>query len=170
MLAEGGPHVAALGTWQQSLTHLGVECDQNRWMTSALKLLQIVRVAMLLSVILYVVVGELVAHPPSRPPDRMLFFALTFLAVAMVTGITVVRKLFIAPAAASLQMSDSDSDMLRRWRTGYIISFAIAECIAAYGVVLRLLGFTLSQVAPFYVATVILLLMLSPRHPSNELT
>ncbi len=138
-------------------------------MVSALRLLQMVRMAMLASVILYVVVGELVAHPPGSPPDRMPFYALTFIAVAMVASITVLRKLIITPAFAALQTRESDTEMLRRWRTGYIVSFAIADGIAAYGLALRLFGFTLSQVVPFYLATVILLLMLSPRRPSNEL-
>ena len=139
-------------------------------MDSALKVVQLIRVAMITSIVLYVAVGEMTARPSAKPPALLLFYALTFVAVTMVGFIMVVRRMLIAPAAAALATQSSDAAPLNRWRGGYIVSFALAEAIALYGLVLRLLGFTLSQVVSFYIAGVLLLLMLAPRRPSNELT
>ena len=139
-------------------------------MNSALKIVQLIRMAMITSILLYVAVGEMAARPHADQPALLLFYALTFVAVTMVGLIMVVRRLLIAPAAAALAMQSSDAAPLNRWHGGYIVTFALAEAIALYGLVLRLLGFKLSQVASFYIAGVLLLLMLSPRRPSSELT
>ena len=132
-------------------------------MDSARKILQMIRGAMLVSVLLYVAVGEFAARTPAAPPDLLLFYVLTFVAVIMVAVIMVVRRLFIKPALDALGTQDTDLAIVNRWRTGYIVSYALSEAVALYGLVLRFLGFTLSQVAPFYVAGIILLLLLSPR-------
>jgi hypothetical protein len=132
-------------------------------MDSARKILQMIRWAMLVSVLLYVAVGEFAARPPAAPPNLLLFYVLTFMAVTMVAVIMMLRRLFIKPAVDALGTLDTSPVIVNRWRTGYIVSYALSEAIALYGLVLRFLGFTLSQVAPFYVAGIILLLLLSPR-------
>jgi F0F1-type ATP synthase membrane subunit c/vacuolar-type H+-ATPase subunit K len=130
------------------------------------KLLQIVRGAMLFSILLYAFVGEQVRHTPGAPPDRNFYFALTLVAIITVGMVFAIRRTFILRAEATLAAQPEDAAALGRWRTGYIITFVLCETVALYGLVLRFLGFTLSDVAPFYVAGFALMLMLGPRRPA----
>lgn len=144
--------------------------DDNEPMDSALKAVQMMRMAMLASIVLYIVLAEFVGAKTATAPDKIIFYALTFVAVTTVAITMALRRLLIAPAAAVLATQSSDTAMVNRWRGGYIASYATSESIALFGLVLRFLGFTLSQVAPFYLAAFILLLMLAPQRPTNELS
>jgi hypothetical protein len=143
---------------------------QNGRMDSALKVVQTIRIAMLASIVLYVFVGELAARPRMNSPSVLIFYALTFVSITMVGIITVIRRTLTFPAQTTLAAQAADAAALNRWRGGYIASYAIAEAIALYGLVLRFLGFTLSQVAPFYIAAFMLLLLLTANRPSAELS
>jgi hypothetical protein len=48
------------------------------------------------------------------------------------------------------------------------MTYALSEAIAIFGLVLRLIGFSLSQVWSFYIAGIILLLFFGPRRPVRE--
>jgi hypothetical protein len=48
------------------------------------------------------------------------------------------------------------------------MTYALSEAIAIFGLVLRLIGFSLSQVAYFYIAGFILLLFFGPRRPVGQ--
>ncbi len=137
-------------------------------MNSAIKSLQMVRVALLASIVLYAVVGELVAQGKERP-QNIVFFVFTALAVVMVIVSFMVRKMLIARAEAGIAAEAESSHALHRWRGGYMVSFAFSEAIALLGFVLRALGFTLSQVAPFYIVGFFLLLFFGPRRPTQEM-
>ena len=143
---------------------------QNGRMDAALKVVQTVRIAMLVSIVLYVFVGEVSARPPMTSPSVLIFYALTFVSITMVGIIMVIRRTLIFPAQTALAAHATDAAALSRWRGGYIFSYAIAEAIALYGLVLRFLGFTLTQVAPFYIAAAMLLLLLTAKRPSTELS
>jgi hypothetical protein len=138
-------------------------------MDASLRIVRIVRIAMLLSIVMYGFVGEY-ARPPMNSPNPIIFYALTFVSISMAALIIWMRRLLISPAEAVLAANASETTALNRWRAGYMVIYAICEAIALYGLVLRFLGFTLSQVAPFYAAGFILLVFLSPRPPSNELS
>jgi len=51
---------------------------------------------------------------------------------------------------------------------GSIPTYALSESIALFGLILRLIGFSLSQVWSFYIAAFILLLFFRPRRPLSE--
>ena len=138
-------------------------------MTSALKVLQLLRMALLGSAGIYVILGELLAHHPSAPPNALLFFVLTFVGASEVVMILGVRKLLVVPAAARLAAQPNDTLALTRWRGGYILIFALSESIALFGLVLRFLGFTRAQVAPFYLAGIVLLVYFAPREAGNAI-
>jgi hypothetical protein len=139
-------------------------------MESATKTLQIVRMAMLASILLYGFVGEkLPRNSGAAPPDRRLFLALTVVAVALVVLATVLRRALVVKAQSELAIQADDKAALGRWQTGYIASYALCEAIALEGLVLRMLGFSLSQVMPFYLAAFGLILFYAPRRPSDEI-
>jgi hypothetical protein len=48
-------------------------------------------------------------------------------------------------------------------------TFALSEAVVIYGVVLRFVGFRFSQVVPFFLAGLILMLFFGPRRPANAI-
>jgi hypothetical protein len=137
-------------------------------MEASLKMLRTVRVAMLVALLLYVFVGERIPHP-SKPTNLNFYYAITFMAVGMIVAIFLVRRVMVIRAEQTLVQNAEHSASLYRWRAGYIVTFALCEAIALYGLVLRFLSFSLSQVMPFYVVGFVLLLFFRPRRLSNEL-
>lgn len=130
-------------------------------MESTGKLLRAIQFAMLASVVLYVFVGEQVSV--SSVANPMLFYALSFGAITTVGVMLVMRRTLVLPSEVALRSRPDDTASLNRWRVGYVITYALSEAVALFGLVLRITGFTLSQVAPFYIAGFILLAFFSPR-------
>ncbi len=137
-------------------------------MEASLKMLRTVRIAMLVSIVLYVFVGERTAHP-AKPINLVFYYAITFMAVGMIAAIFLLRRVMVIRAEQTLAQKAEDPVSLNRWRAGYIVTFALCEAIALYGFVLRFVGFSLAQVMPFYVTGFVLLVFFRPRRPPNEL-
>jgi F0F1-type ATP synthase membrane subunit c/vacuolar-type H+-ATPase subunit K len=127
------------------------------------KLLQAVRIALLVSIALYVFLGERIERSITRAPDRNVYFAITLVAITTVGMVFAVWRLFVLRSEAILADHPEDATALKRWRTGYIFTYALCETVALFGFVLRFMGFTLSEVAPFYVVGFALILLFSPR-------
>jgi len=136
-------------------------------MEPARKLLQTVRIALLVSVALYAFIGERLSPNVASAPDRNFYFAITLVAITTLGMIFAVRRLFVLRSEAILAEQADDPAALKRWRTGYIITYALCETVALFGFVLRFVGFTLSQVAPFYLVGFALMLAFGPRPPSR---
>ncbi len=128
-------------------------------------MLQTLRIALLVSIALYVFVGERLATPGA--PDRNLYFAITLVAITIVGMIFAVWRLFVLRSAAILADQPDNAAALKRWRTGYIFTYGLCETLALFGFVLCFMGFTLSEVAPFYVVGFVLVLLFSPRRIRN---
>jgi hypothetical protein len=133
-------------------------------METAVRQLTAVWGALLASIILYVFIGERITH--TAPRMGMLFFqviaAVALLTVAM---IFVLRRVMIAKAVEILAAQPNEAQAVGRWRGGYMATFALCEAIALYGFLLRVQGFILKEVFPFYLAGAILLLFFAPRRP-----
>lgn len=133
-------------------------------MENAIKIVRLIQIAMLLSVGIFVVTGEMVGSIP-KLSNPTLFYALSLATITIVGVILVVRRTLVLQSAATLATRPNDVATLNRWRAGYVMTYALSEAIAMFGLVLRLIGFTLSQVASFYIAGFILLLFFGPRRP-----
>ena len=140
-----------------------VQNERNR-VESAIKIVRLIQIAMLLSVAILVVAGEAVGSIP-RLSNPTLFYALSLATITIVGVILVVRRTLVLQSAATLASRPNDVATLNRWRAGYIMTYALSEAIAMFGLLLRLIGFSLSQVASFYIAGFILLLFFGPRRP-----
>lgn len=136
-------------------------------MGAALRMLQIVRWAMLVSIILYCLVAEQFA--PTGSPNPVILHALTGMAITVVALMFVMRRILVLRSAAALATKPGDTIALTRWRTGYLVTYCLCEAIALYGLVLRFIGFSFFQVAPFYLAGFMLLVFYVPRQPSNTI-
>jgi len=138
-------------------------------MDASVKMLLAIQIAMLVSIVLYVLVGERVGSVP-RLNDPTIFYVLSMATVTIVGVILVVRRTLVAHSAGILRERPSDATTLGRWRAGYVMTYALSEAIALFGLVLRMIGFSLSQVVPFYIAGFILLLFYGPRRPVSSLS
>ncbi|HXM21634.1 MAG TPA: hypothetical protein VN948_10265 [Terriglobales bacterium] len=127
-----------------------------------------IRIALLVSIALYVFIGEHVGQSMAPAPNRNLYFALTLVAITTVGMIFAVRRLSVLRSEATLAAQTEDTAALKRWRSGYVITYALSEAVAMFGLVLRIQGCTLSQVAPFYLVGFVLMLLFGPRRPSRE--
>jgi hypothetical protein len=123
----------------------------------------------LLSVALFVLAGELVGSIP-RLSNPTLFYALSLATITIVGVILVVRRTLVLQSAAILAERPNDAATLSRWRAGHVMTYALSEAIAMFGLLLRIIGFSLSQVASFYLAGFILLLFFGPRRPVAHTT
>lgn len=129
------------------------------------KLLQTVRIALLVSIALYVFIGERIERSTSAAPDRNIYFVVTLVAITTVGIIFAVWRLFVLRSETTLADRAEDTTALKRWCRGYIFTYALCETVAMFGLVLRFMGFTLSEVAPFYVVGFALMLLFGPRRP-----
>jgi hypothetical protein len=136
-------------------------------MTASRKLLQVVRGAMLASIVLYAVIARAL---PTRPaPDPIVLYVIALSSVMFVAAIIFLRRLLLSRSTAILVTRPDDTKALSQWRTGYLLTYCLSESIALFGIVLNTLGFSLRQAMPFYIAGFVLILLLRPRIPTNEI-
>jgi hypothetical protein len=141
----------------------GGECPS---MIQALKTLRAAQWAMLASIVLYGILGEVVGPVP-RGVDPSLSYLFTTLAVAVVGVILVVRRTLVLRAGQSLRARPDDSLSLNHWRTGYIATYALCEALALFGLILRFRGSSWQQSILYYLGGFVLLLFFRPRQPDS---
>jgi len=74
------------------------------------------------------------------------------------------RRLWVFPSQRLLANDAGNSKALRRWKAGQLIVLAMAEAVAWYGLVVRMvLHGTLWQASVFYAVGLFLLLLWTPR-------
>ena len=139
-------------------------CPRTEVVDASLRLLRIIRAALLGFVVLYAAMGEL--EGPKEPKDvKQMQLILMVLAVSVVVTLSICRQVKIRPAEDTLRSQPEDAVALARWRAGNIVTFVVAEAVALYGLVLRFLGGTFLQALPFYTAAAVLMLVFTPRRP-----
>jgi F0F1-type ATP synthase membrane subunit c/vacuolar-type H+-ATPase subunit K len=136
-------------------------------MARSLKTLRMMQWAMLLSVLLYVGVGEILG-PRIQRIDPALSYLFSTLAVGIVGTIFVIRRTLVLRAASTLASQPEDSLSLSQWKTGYITTYALCEALALFGLVLRFRGSELQQSLLFYVGGFVLLFFFRPRQPETQ--
>ncbi len=142
-------------------------------MGPAVRLVRQIQVALLVSIALYAVTGEMLSrlltrYPFARDPTNTLFHALSFLSISLVGATVVVRRTLILPSEAALKQRSDDNLAAARWKTGYLFLYALCELLGLFGLTLRMVGFTLANVWGFYLGGFLLLLLYSPRAPRAQ--
>jgi mannose/fructose/N-acetylgalactosamine-specific phosphotransferase system component IIC len=132
-------------------------------MGPAVKTVRLIQIAMLVSVGIYAVVGEVAGRHLNT--DATVIYAISFASISLVGAILVVRKTMVLQSEAELKAKPGDPVILARWKTGYFVTYALCEALALFGLVLRMLGFSLNQVWPYYAGSFVLLLLFWPRAP-----
>ncbi len=138
-------------------------------MQNALKTLRVVQWAMLGSILLYAVLGEII-RPAAHMLDPALGYLFTTLGVAIVGVIFVIRRTLVFRAAETLSSQPDDILSLSHWKTGYFATYALCEALALFGLVERFLGCTLQQSIPYYLGGFVLLFFFRPRRPQASVT
>jgi hypothetical protein len=136
---------------------------KNHRVEATLALLRKVRWALLVSIGLYVIVC--VRTPLPHAPKPIVLHFIVVMALGLVAGIFFVRRKFITGAERVLSSQPNDPAALARLRGGYIVIWALAETIVLYGLVLRYMGFGVTQVSPFFLGGFVLMLFMPPRRP-----
>ena len=137
-------------------------------MKSAIRVVRQVQIAMLVSIALFAVAGEMIVHTPARDAPNTLFHALSFISISLVGATVVVRRTLVLPSEALLKLRSDDGLAVARWRAGYLFLYALCELLGLFGFILRMAGFTLSSVWGFYLGAFLLLVLYSPRAPRTE--
>lgn len=132
-------------------------------MGATLRTVRLIQVAMLVSIGIYVVVGEVVGARITTNANTI--YAISFAAISLVGAILVVRKTLVLQSEIELKEKPGDPVILARWKTGYIVTYVLCEALALFGLLLRIMGFHLIQVWPYYAGSVVLLLLFWPRLP-----
>jgi len=131
-------------------------------MTSTYSQLRLIHFAFVITWFMYLAVLIYLKFPESQVPT-VFPLVLGFVAISTISvGQTLRQRLVIAPAAA-LVSGPENKTILRRWRAGNIVSFAFAESIMLFGVVLKFLGERWSIVAIFFAVGLLMLLLWSPK-------
>jgi hypothetical protein len=133
-------------------------------MTRVLKTLRAVQWSLLVSILLYALVGEL-AGPRVRGPDPALSYIFSTLAVGIVGTIFVVRRTLVQRAAAILAAHPDDSLSLDHWKSGYLMTYALCEALAIFGLVLRFRGSQMEQSLLFYIGGFVLIFFFRAKEP-----
>jgi cytochrome b561 len=133
-------------------------------MQGTLRTLRTMQWAMLVSILLYAVVGEALGSRV-RGANASLSYVFTTAGVAIVGAIFVVRRTLVLRSAESLASHPDDSLTLHHWKSGYIATYALCEALALFGLVLRFTGCSFQQSLPFYIGGFVLLFFFGPRHP-----
>src|ERR1700686_5421546 len=131
-----------------------------------LKTLRVVQWAMLASIVLYAIIGQVVG-PPSRGVDATLSYLFATLSVAIVGAIFVVRRTLVLRAGESLASRPADNLSLNPWRTGYIATYVLCEALALFGLVLRFRASPTQASVPYYLGGFVLLLFFRPKEPAR---
>jgi cytochrome b561 len=133
-------------------------------MQGTLRTLRTMQWAMLVSILLYAVVGEALGSGV-RGANASLSYVFTTAGVAIVGVIFVVRRTLVLRSAESLASRPDDSLTLNHWKSGYIATYALCEALALFGLVLRFTGCSFQQSLPFYIGGFVLLFFFGPRQP-----
>jgi len=121
---------------------------------------------MLVSIGIYAVVGEVAGARLTT--DAKTLYAISFASISLVGAILVVRKTMVLQSEAELRQKPGDPVAVARWKTGYLVTYALCEALALFGLALRVMGFTFTQVWPYYVGALVLLLLFWPRLPQAQ--
>jgi F0F1-type ATP synthase membrane subunit c/vacuolar-type H+-ATPase subunit K len=134
---------------------------------SVFGVVRLAQIAMLVSIVLYVAVGELIGRTAAA--NNALFYTLSLASISTLGAALVVRRTLVLPAEALLREKPTDPLVQARWRTAYIFLYALCEALALFGLILRIAGFTLVHVWGFYLGGFLLLLLFSPRVPQSQI-
>lgn len=129
-------------------------------MGAALRTVRLIQIAMLASIGICAVAGEVAGARLSVNANTL--YAISFASISLVGAILVVRKTWVLQSEEELKERPGDAALVARWKTGYIVTYVLCEALAVFGLLLRVMGFPLVQVWPYYAGSAALMLLFWP--------
>ena len=134
-------------------------------MKSKLGKLRLIQLAQLVAIPLFARVAESIRAPGNGNWTLWHWLTVGLALYAALVGFFFRRRL-IHRSDEALAKDASDPKALKQWEVGHLIGMSMAEGIAIWGVVVRMvIGGTLWQASLFYATGVLLLLLWTPRMP-----
>jgi hypothetical protein len=134
-------------------------------MELALKKARLIQWAMLATIPLLAAVAEIAGKSGSGAWTLWHLVAIG-MATWSATGAFLLRNKLVSRSVEKLMINPADAKAARQWEVGQIISLAMAEGVAMWGLALRMaLGGTLAQAGIFYAVSLFLLVLWTPRMP-----
>ncbi len=134
-------------------------------MNNVLRTMRIIHGAMLLAAFMYVWIAEKLNYGQSPRDISTFYMVLCFQIVLIVVIAFFFRRRFVSASVETLRTDPNNATALGRWRTGQIMSYAFAESVVLFGLVVRFTGATRMQAVPFYVVGILMLLVFYPQEP-----
>jgi len=144
---------------------MGLEIQRPTTIEGTLRQLQLVHACLIVSILLYVFLMKLLQLPNTESPSTNLVWGLAIESVVTLGVGFSIRSRKLSAAFQTLRVNPNDPGALAQWRTGAIISDALAESVALCGFVIHYLGGTSRQAAPFFAAGFLAMLLWWPRRP-----
>ena len=119
----------------------------------------------MVAMLLYVYLTEFLLRLATQPVSAELYDGIAIVALVSAVAAFATRARMLGPAFAKLRANPDDPDGHKRWRVGTLISDSLALSIVLYGFVLRFMGATSRQAAPFYAGGFALMILWWPRRP-----
>lgn len=136
-------------------------------MESIFKKVRLIQWALLLAIPLFAWVAEIVRANGSSDWTWRHWLA-AGLCVWSVSGAFRLRSRMLRQSKEKLMRNTSDPKAAKQWEAGQVISLAMAESVAYWGLVIRVVFHgALWQASIFYVMGALLLLLWTPRMPSE---
>ena len=132
-------------------------------MEKNLRFMNVIRIALVASLVLYAAVAFTLAHP--REISSTFFYAIAAVAVIILVTAFQLRERMVGGAEEVLRTSPDDAAAWVRWRKGHILFFCLCESVGLYGLVLRFTGATAAQAIPFFVVAIACMLLFGPQRP-----
>lgn len=120
---------------------------------------------MLLCILIYAFITKQL--PSTTHANPIVYPVIAFLAIWALAALLFFRRKLVKVSEKILAVSPDDAVAVRRWQTGYVIIYALSEAVALYGLVLHFLGFSPVQIAPFFAAGILPILVFAPKLPEN---
>jgi hypothetical protein len=151
---------------------------------NAFRVQRVLHAALCMSIVIYVVVAYVISsQPQTEPPSETavaiaedplsspIFIALAAVAALMVAALPTIRGRFLPPRAVAASLNDPIGDpatpnasrALAKLQSGHIITWALCESVAIYGLVLSLMSKELWPVIPFAAVGLLNMLAYAPR-------
>ena len=135
-------------------------------MESEFKKVRVVQWALLATIPLFAWVAE-IGRSSGNSDWTWRYWLAMGLCVWSVSGTFRLRRRMVHRSEEKLKNNATDAKAAKQWEAGHVISLAMAEGVAFWGLVIRMaFRGTLWQASLFYVVALFLLLLWTPRMPS----
>lgn len=139
-------------------------------LTMTVRIVRLVYVVFFASVLMYFGIGQYLGAGAKPVADLTRIRNIFWLAGAGSAIVAVAFRFRLMPALPEMPPSEQElAPLLQRFRTCYLASFALAESVAIFGLVLRLLGGSFHETLPFFAVAVLLFGLFFPRLPDSYL-